>query len=181
MNELNAPIIQPRRTSRCPSSGIARCRRCAVLPGRAGGLPADLLPRGRPGDFEPRGDRQGPARGTAVREQQRAELGLPARPGAIKLVGGPTLYADWLPLEAAGLEPNGTVKPIDELSFTSPRARVGEIGPASLRHGAGDRGIDQTPGDSTGQRARLPHLPREDGRRPERQRRRPQRRRLRER
>ena len=46
-----------------------------------------------------------------------ATLDLPRRPAAIKLVGGPTLWHDYLSLEPVGFEKNGEVRPIDKLSY----------------------------------------------------------------
>ncbi len=42
----------------------------------------------------------------------------PEKPDAIKVIGGPTLFQDDLVLEAVGLETDGSIKPIDQLSYT---------------------------------------------------------------
>ena len=44
-------------------------------------------------------------------------VGLPTRPATIQLVGGETLFHDYLRLEAVGFEPNGAIKHIDKLSY----------------------------------------------------------------
>ena len=38
-------------------------------------------------------------------------------PGALLLVGGPTVFQDDLPLEAVGIDLDGTIRPINELSY----------------------------------------------------------------
>ena len=58
-----------------------------------------------------------------------AAVDLPGRPAALRLVGGPTVWQDWLALEPVGLEKDGTVRPIDQLSYAprAPRAAVWEF------------------------------------------------------
>ena len=44
-------------------------------------------------------------------------LALPTRPATIQLIGGDTLYHDYLALEPVGLERDGTIKRLDALSY----------------------------------------------------------------
>lgn len=46
-----------------------------------------------------------------------ASVNLPTRPATIKLVGGNTVYQDYVALEPVGLEKNGQIKHIDDLSY----------------------------------------------------------------
>jgi hypothetical protein len=54
-------------------------------------------------------------------------VNLPQRPGAIAVVGGPTLYQDFLALEPVGFEKSGACRPINKLSF-APGMRANGVG-----------------------------------------------------
>ena len=42
----------------------------------------------------------------------------PQPPSSLMLVGGPTIFQGYLPLEAVGIDKDGSIKPIDKLSYT---------------------------------------------------------------
>lgn len=67
-----------------------------------------------------------------------ASFDLPGRPAAIRLRGGPIVWQDWLALEPVGLEKDGTVRHINELSYApaAPRPGVWVYRPSKLEDGA---------------------------------------------
>jgi hypothetical protein len=67
------------------------------------------------------------------------QMGLPQRPSSILLVGGPTVFTDRLFLEPVGMEPNGAVVPIDDLTY-APLAGWANVDPGTF---GGVRGTEE--------------------------------------
>jgi hypothetical protein len=55
-----------------------------------------------------------------------AGVNPPNTPSSLKLVGGPAVYQGFIPLEAVGIDKDGSIKPIDDLTYTPPKGWANE-------------------------------------------------------